>query len=59
MIKPDREDYARIEKEYGPLPANATDGETAERYRLAQAAKIIREAGLPPGQERKLAAKAK
>ncbi len=43
MIEPEQKDYERIEKEHGPLPANATDKEAAHRFRLAQAAKLIRE----------------
>jgi hypothetical protein len=45
-VKPDKEDIEKVEKERGPLPVNATDKEAAERYRLAQAAKLIRESGL-------------
>jgi hypothetical protein len=48
MTKPDREDYEAIEKQYGPLPFNASDKETAERYRLAVARKLIREHGFVP-----------
>lgn len=40
-VKPDPEDYA-IEREYGPFPPNASDEECGERYRLAQARKLIR-----------------
>ena len=45
MTKPDQKDFDAIEKEYGALPANATGEQMAERYRLAIAAKIIREYG--------------
>ena len=41
-IIPDQQDFEQIEKEYGRLPDGASDEETAERYRLAQANKIIR-----------------
>jgi len=34
-IEPDRQDFRAVEKEHGPLPP-------AKRYRLAQAAKVIR-----------------
>jgi hypothetical protein len=42
-VKPDKQDFAAVEKERGPLPSNASEAEHAERYRLAQAAKLIRE----------------
>jgi hypothetical protein len=32
-----------VEKEYGPLPPTASQAAVAERYRLAQAAKVIRQ----------------
>jgi hypothetical protein len=41
-IKPDQQDFDAVENEYGPLPPNASQSALAERYRLAQAAKIIR-----------------
>ncbi len=41
-IKPDPEDYADVEREDGPLRWGATLAERAHRYRLAQAAKLIR-----------------
>jgi hypothetical protein len=41
-IKPDPQDYEAIEREHGPLPANASDAEVADRYRDAQAAKLTR-----------------
>jgi hypothetical protein len=50
-VKPDPEDYAQVEREYGPLPWNATTEEQGERYRLAQSAKLIglyRQGKLPP-----------
>jgi len=43
MIKPDQQDFEAIEKKCGVLAANASDAEAAERYRLAQATKLIRE----------------
>jgi hypothetical protein len=42
-IKPDQQDFDAVEKEYGPLPPNASQAALAERYRLAQAAKVIRQ----------------
>ena len=42
-IKPDRQDFDAVEKEYGPLPPNASQAALDERYRLAQAAKVIRQ----------------
>jgi hypothetical protein len=41
-IKPDQQDIDAVEKEYGPLPPNASQAALDERYRLAQAAKVIR-----------------
>jgi hypothetical protein len=41
-IKPDQQDFDAVEKEYGALPANASQAALDERYRLAQAAKAIR-----------------
>jgi hypothetical protein len=41
-VKPDQQDHTEIERKYGPLSANASDAEAAERYRLAQAARLIR-----------------
>ncbi len=41
-IKPDRCDFERLDQEYGTLPSNASVEERADRYRLAQAAKLIR-----------------
>jgi hypothetical protein len=41
-IKPDRKDFDAIEQQYGRLPHTATVQEEAKRYRLAQAAKLIR-----------------
>jgi hypothetical protein len=42
-IKPDQQDFDAVEKECGPLPPNASQAALAERYRLAQAAKVIRQ----------------
>jgi len=42
-IKPDEQDFDAVEKEYGPLPPTASQAALAERYRLAQAAKVIRQ----------------
>jgi hypothetical protein len=41
-LVPDRQDFAAIEREYGLPPANASDEQLMEHYRLAQAAKLIR-----------------
>jgi hypothetical protein len=30
-VKPDKQDYEAIEKEYGPLPPNATEEEMARK----------------------------
>jgi hypothetical protein len=43
MVKPDKQDFDAIEKKYGPLPANASERQHAERYLEAQAHQIIRE----------------
>jgi hypothetical protein len=42
-IKPDQQDFDAVEKEYGALPPNASQAAMADRYRLAQAAKVIRQ----------------
>ena len=42
-IKPDQQDFDSVEKEYGPLPPNPSQAALAERYRLAQAVKVIRQ----------------
>jgi hypothetical protein len=42
-IKPDQQDFDAVEKEYGPLSPSASQAALAERYRLAQAAKVIRQ----------------
>jgi hypothetical protein len=44
-IKPNQQDFDEVEKEYGPLPPNASQAALDERYRLAQAAKVIRQLG--------------
>lgn len=41
-IKPERSDFDFVHREYGPLPSNATTAEQADRYRLAQAAALLR-----------------
>jgi hypothetical protein len=43
FIKPDQQDFDAVEKEYGPLPPTASRAALTERYRLAQAAKVIRQ----------------
>jgi hypothetical protein len=47
-ITPTVLDLARIEREYGPLPPNATKEQILERYQLAQAGAILRECGYEP-----------
>jgi hypothetical protein len=42
-VKPDKPDFDAVESEYGPLPQTASKAARAERYRLAQAAKVIRQ----------------
>jgi hypothetical protein len=42
-IRPDQQDFDAVENGYGPTPPNASQSALAERYRLAQAAKIIRQ----------------
>jgi hypothetical protein len=42
-VKPDKQDFDAVEREYGPLPPTAGKAARAERYRLAQAAKVIRQ----------------
>jgi len=42
-IKPDQQDFDAVEKEHGLLPPNASQAVQDERYRLAQAAKVIRQ----------------
>jgi hypothetical protein len=42
-IKPDQQDFEAVEKEYGPLRPNASKAALAERYRLAQVAKVVRQ----------------
>ena len=42
-IKPEQQDFDAVEKEYGPLAPNPGRVALAERYRLAQAAKVIRQ----------------
>jgi len=41
-IKPERQDFAAVEKEFGSLPPTASTAVVAERHRLAQAANVIR-----------------
>jgi hypothetical protein len=41
-IQPEPEDFEAVEREFGPLPPNATEQEAVHRYRLAQATKILR-----------------
>jgi hypothetical protein len=41
-IKPDPQDFAEVERQYGPLPDNASREALLYRYQLAQATKLIR-----------------
>jgi hypothetical protein len=41
-IKPEHTDFDFVHREYGPLPFNATVAEQADRYRLVQAAALLR-----------------
>jgi hypothetical protein len=41
-IEPDPEDFAVVDAEYGPLPHDASKEQATDRYRLAQATKLIR-----------------
>ena len=36
-IQPEPQDFEAVEKEFGPLPLDASEQEAAHRYRLAQA----------------------
>jgi hypothetical protein len=47
-ITPTDLDFERIEREYGPLPPDATNEQALERYQLAQAAALLREGGYEP-----------
>jgi hypothetical protein len=40
--QPDLQDFVQVERTYGMLAANASEVEKVNRYRLAQAAKLIR-----------------
>ena len=40
-IQRELQDFETVEKEFGPLPLDASEQEAAHRYRLAQATKII------------------
>jgi hypothetical protein len=41
-IKPDAEDFAAVEQQYGRSPIFASDKEVLKRYQRAQAAKLMR-----------------
>ena len=41
-IQPEPQDFEAVEREFGPLPLDASEQEAAHRYRLAQATKILR-----------------
>ena len=49
-VRPDQQDHAAVEKDRGPSPTDASTKDMAERWRLAQANKLIRlhEQGLLP-----------
>ena len=47
-IKPTALDLARIERECGPLPPDATKEQILKHYQLAQAAALLRESGYKP-----------
>jgi hypothetical protein len=42
QVKPDSMDYEAIERRYGPVPYGGSNQVLAERYRLAQANKLLR-----------------
>jgi hypothetical protein len=42
-VKPDKQDFEAVEREHGPLSPTASEAARAERYRLAQTAKILRQ----------------
>jgi hypothetical protein len=50
-LDPDAQDVAQVEKIYGPLPPDASGKIRDQRYRLAQAAKLIRVNGDRPNSE--------
>jgi hypothetical protein len=41
-INPEPQDFETIEAAYGPLPPDAPEDQRAERYRLAEFAKLMR-----------------
>lgn len=41
-IKPDPQDFAEVERQYGPLPDKPSQEALLLRYQLAQAAKLMR-----------------
>jgi hypothetical protein len=47
-IKPEQQDIEAIEREYGPLPTDATIEEQAERWKLCQTQAVIRLARSDP-----------
>lgn len=48
-IQPEPQDFEIVEREFGPLPLDATETEAAHRYRLAQATKILNSVGSQSG----------
>jgi hypothetical protein len=41
-VRPDHTDFDFVHREYGPVPPAATPAELADRYRLVQAAALLR-----------------
>ena len=41
-IQPEPQDFEAVEREFGPLPLDASEQEAAHRYRLVRATKILR-----------------
>ncbi len=55
-IQPEPQDFEMVEREFGPLPLDASESEAAHRYRLAQATTILRLSGLSTWDPVKIAA---
>jgi hypothetical protein len=55
-IQPEPQDFEMVEREFGPLPLDASESEAAHRYRFAQATKILRLSGLSMWDPVKIAA---
>ncbi|MFO1097289.1 MAG: hypothetical protein U1E81_03200 [Xanthobacteraceae bacterium] len=41
-VRPDHTDFDFVHREFGPLPPTASAAELADRYRLVQAAALLR-----------------